>query len=393
MAALPEPLHSTLRAIERAVEAEADDGFRAHLGASVIGRPCERAGWYTFRWATRATHSGRILRLFARGQREEQTLVELLRKAGVEVHDQDGAGQQFRVSAIGGHFGGSLDGCAIGLVEAPEKWHVLEFKTHNDKSFAKLVKEGVERAKPEHYAQMQVYMALTGMDRAFYLAVNKNDDSLHGERVRFDQGAADALMQKAQRIIASDRPPARLSEDPAWYECKFCDHRLTCHAGAVPPPSCRTCIHATPELYGEGVWSCARHQVELTHAEQLAGCPSHAYIPDLLAFWAEPIDAHGSSVEYRNKLTDRTFLNGPDDHAYSSAEIHAAQDLAMVGARQVDDLKKHSAPALLADGERLEWKMYPGGQHLGLYRHGRWIRWVPQTPEWLTLVERQEAAA
>lgn len=340
MAALPEPLHTTLRAIERAVEAEAADGLRAHLGASVIGRPCERAGWYTFRWATRATHSGRILRLFARGQREEQTLVELLRKAGVEVHDQDETGQQFRVSACGGHFGGSLDGCARGLVEAPDKWHVLEFKTHNDKSFAKLVKECVEKAKPEHYAQMQVYMALTGMDRAYYLAVNKNDDSLHGERVRFSQTAADALLAKADRIIASDRPPARLSEDPAWYECKLCNHHATCHSGTVPPPSCRTCLHSTAERYGEAVWTCARHQVEITTDEQRAGCPSHAYIPDLLAAWAETIDAHGQSVEYRNKLNGATFLNGPDDHAYASVEIHAAADLAMVGARQVDELKQ-----------------------------------------------------
>lgn len=340
MAALPEPQHTTLRAIERAVQADADDGLRAHLGASVIGRSCERAGWYTFRWATPATHSARILRLFARGQREEQTLVALLRKAGVEVHETDGAGQQFRVSACGGHFGGSLDGCARGLVEAPEKWHVLEFKTHNDKSFAKLLKEGVEKAKPEHYAQMQVYMALTGMDRAYYLAVNKNDDSLYGERVRFSQRDADAIMAKADRIIASDRPPARLSDDPAWYECKLCDHRYVCHSGAVPPPSCRTCIHATPELYGEGVWSCAHRQIELTHAEQLAGCPAHAYIPDLLAAWAEQIDVHGLSVEYRNKLNGATFLNGPDDHAYASAEIHAAQDRAVIGAAGVDALKQ-----------------------------------------------------
>ena len=30
----------------------ADDGLRQHLGASLIGKPCERALWYTFRWTT-----------------------------------------------------------------------------------------------------------------------------------------------------------------------------------------------------------------------------------------------------------------------------------------------------------------------------------------------------
>ena len=30
----------------------ADDGLRQHLGASLIGKPCERALWYAFRWTT-----------------------------------------------------------------------------------------------------------------------------------------------------------------------------------------------------------------------------------------------------------------------------------------------------------------------------------------------------
>lgn len=393
MAVLPEPQHTTLRAIERAGQASSDPGFREHLGASVIGRPCERAGWLTFRWATPSRHSARTLRLFARGQREEAAFVDLLRKAGIEIFEHDDSGQQFRVSAYGGHFGGSLDGCARGLIEAPEKWHVIEFKTHNDRSFQKLVKEGVEKAKPEHFAQMQVYMALTGMDRAYYLAVNKNDDSLYGERVRFSQAAADAILAKAERIIASDRPAARISDDPAWFECKFCDHHAVCHTPAAPPANCRTCIHSTPELNGAARWRCVAHRQDLSLDEQLTGCPSHAYIPDLLATWADPIDAHGASIEYRSKLSGGTFLNGPGDAAYSSAELRAVEDLALIGAQETDALKKHSAPALLGDGERLEWKLYPGGQHLGLYRKGAWVRWVPQTPDWLSLVERQEACA
>ena len=46
------------------------DGFREHLGASLIGKSCERALWYDFHWATRSRHEGRILRLFETGQRE-----------------------------------------------------------------------------------------------------------------------------------------------------------------------------------------------------------------------------------------------------------------------------------------------------------------------------------
>lgn len=345
MAALPEPQHTTVRAIEQAVEAEAETGFRAHLGASIIGRPCERALWYSFRWATKSAHSGRILRLFARGQREEDVLVDLLRKAGIEVHPADPAtDEQFRVSAVGGHFGGSLDGAGVGFVEAPEKWHVLEFKTHNDKSFKQLVKDGVEKAKPEHFAQMQSYMALTGMDRAFYFAVNKNDDQIYAERVRHSAKISDEIIEKAKRIIVSDNPLEKISQDPAWYQCKFCDHHTLCHAKAVPPVSCRTCIHATPELNGQGRWTCGAHGQDLTIEDQSNACPSHAYLPSLLSNWATATDAKGVNIEYLNTLNNQHFLNGPgtdiDTETYTSLELAAATDLAIIGAPAIDEVRR-----------------------------------------------------
>ncbi|MFU8817403.1 MAG: hypothetical protein ACNA7W_18810 [Pseudomonadales bacterium] len=338
MAKLPEPQHTTLRAIERAVEAEAESGFRAHLGASVIGQECERAVWYGFRWATERRHPGRILRLFARGQREEAVLVDLLRKAGVEVWEADDQGRQFRVSAVGGHFGGSLDGVGRGFVEAPEKPHVLEFKTSGDKAFRDLVKHGVEKSKPEHYAQMMAYMHLMGIDRAYYLAVNKNDDSLHAERVRYSAAAGDAVLAKAQRVIASDRPLPKLSDDPAFFKCKWCDHAPTCHGQAVPVPTCRSCVHATPEMDGNGRWSCAALGKDLTADEQLVGCPSHAFIPDLLASWAEQTDVNGVNIEYSNRRNGLTFANGPG--AYSSAELYQAGDLGVIGDEVVDELRR-----------------------------------------------------
>ena len=52
---------------------------------------------------------------------------------------------------------------ALGLLEAPKTWHVAEFKTHSAKSFAELVAKGVVLAKPQHAAQMQVYMQLLSL--------------------------------------------------------------------------------------------------------------------------------------------------------------------------------------------------------------------------------------
>ena len=61
---------------------------------------------------------------------------------------------------------------------------------------------------------MQIYMHLTGLTRAMYVAVCKDTDDLHIERVRADGDAAERLLAKAGRVIHAARPPARISEDP-----------------------------------------------------------------------------------------------------------------------------------------------------------------------------------
>jgi len=230
MAPLPPPPTPTLDAIYAAYVAEAGDGFRDHLGASIIGKECRRALWYDFRWVTRSAFSGRMLRLFETGRREEDRLVRDLRRTGATVLDTDPeTGRQWQVTALGGHFGGSLDAVAIGLLEAPRTWHVVEFKTHGLKSFTALKKDGVRRAKPQHWAQMQVYMHLAGITRAMYVAVCKDSDEIHIERTRADGAEGERLLAKAKRVVDAPRPPSRIAEDPAWWQCRFCQHHDHCH--------------------------------------------------------------------------------------------------------------------------------------------------------------------
>lgn len=297
MAPLPPPPTPTLTAIYADYEARQGDVFRDHLGASIIGKSCARALWYDFRWVTAVRHAGRLLRLFETGQLEEDRLVRNLRATGATVLDVDPeTGRQFRVIAHGGHFGGSLDALAYGLREAPKTWHVVEFKTHAAKSFAELAAKGVFAAKPQHAAQMQIYMHLMGIARALYVAVCKNTDALHVERIEADATEAKRLLDKAERIIFAQHPPARLSEDPAWFECRFCTHHAVCHEGAAAAVNCRTCLHSTPI---EGGWHCARHDRALEAVMQRAGCSKHLFIPDLVP--GAVTDAGDDFVVYRLK--------------------------------------------------------------------------------------------
>lgn len=297
---IPEPIHvrSTAAAILKHYENQSQDS-RPHLGASEIGKSCDRAIWYSFRWSTKKKFEGRILRLFNTGHREEARFLDELKAIGAEVYERDPeTGKQFQFSAHGGHFGGSCDAVARGLPEAPKSWAIVEFKTHSAKSFADLQKNMVVKAKPEHFAQMQVYMGLADIDRALYLAVNKDTDELYSEWIHFDKEIFQALLDRAERIINSNVPPEKLSTDPSWYQCKFCDHQAVCHQGVVPQKNCRTCAFATPKE--DGTWSCYLQKRQLPVAEQRLGCRSHLYIPKLVSF-AEPADSGKDFVSYQAK--------------------------------------------------------------------------------------------
>ena len=294
MAELPAITSLTREAIFAGYEADASDGFRSHLGASLIGKACERALWYDFRWTTKARFEGRVLRLFETGNREEERLVRNLRRTGATVLEVDPeTGRQFRVQAHGGHFGGSLDGVAIHLLEAPKAWHVLEFKTHSNKSFTDLVAKKVRESKPQHFAQMQIYMNLMGMNRAMYLAVNKDTDDLYVQRVEADVAYTEQLLEKARRIIFAPTPLPRISEEPSWYQCRLCDHADVCHGTRAAEVNCRTCLHSSPV---EGGWHCDRHQKPLSEVDQRTGCEQHLYLPPLVP--AAQVDAGEDWVDY-----------------------------------------------------------------------------------------------
>lgn len=289
--------HPTIDAIDAAVVAAAETRYQRRISGGQIGKACERSIWYQFRWAMPPeTFDGRMLRLFETGHVEEARMVGWLRLAGIAVQDLDPAtGEQFECTALDGHFVGKFDGIGTGFLEAPKTPHLLECKTHNAKSFAQLVKGGVAAAKPEHLAQMQVYMHMAGLTRAFYLAKCKDNDDLYSERVEYDAAHAMELMAKAQRVRDASAPPARISDDPASFLCRFCKAKDVCHAGQFALRNCRTCLHSTPVTDG---WHCARHNRTLSVDDQQAGCPNHLYLPGLVPGVPDDADEVAETVTY-----------------------------------------------------------------------------------------------
>ncbi|CAH1656941.1 Oxidoreductase [Hyphomicrobiales bacterium] len=306
MAPLPQlvTVAPTIAAIYKHYEAREQWEGRT-LSISTLADPCLRKLWYDFHWVSPGeVLTGQKIRLFATGNIEEDRFIEELRAIGCEVQDKDPAtGRQITVTAVGGHVKGKLDAEVLGLPEAPKTIHVAEMKSHNDKSFRKLLKEGVAKSKPDHFGQFQMYMHLRHRDRAIYLAVNKNTDELYAERVNYDSEYCLRLIAKAERIVRADEPLMRLHEDPdskAAFACGWCKHKPHCHEKAWPRVNCRTCLYSTPEIVGErGVWTCGRWDRPLTHEEQQAGCAAHLFIPALVP--GEQVDSSEGEewVEYR----------------------------------------------------------------------------------------------
>ena len=269
----------------------------------------------SFRWAVREKFEGRMLRLFRRGHMEEATIIRDLRAIGIDIRSS-----QQRV-AFGSHVSGSLDGVIqSGVPEAPNKRHVAEFKTHSKKSFDDLVKQGVEKSKPMHFVQMQVYMHGTNIDRALYLAVCKDDDRIYTERVRYDKEVAEKAIERGKRIALADRMPAPLSADPSWYQCRFCPAHAFCHkAEPTKFANCRTCAHST--AMPDSTWRCERHEADNIPVEfQHKGCDDHIIHPDLVP-WPMMASDDGLSVMWR--IGDRVIENGTGENAYKSREIVA----------------------------------------------------------------------
>lgn len=289
--------------VDRASAELLDSPPRGHLGASQIGTACIRASWYAFRWAYREKHTGRILRLFNRGHEEEDRIYRWLRATGLEVRDythrlvldicgnyalldwdeplsehdvdvsdsahhiaiakeQDVPLKQYGFEDHEGHFRGSTDGKLRfpegfkieGLRTIPEGWGLSECKTHNEKSFKQVKEKGVLTSKPVHYVQMQIYMHYMGLPWALYTAACKNDDALYFELVYYKPELAAQYVDMAGKLVVSPEAPKRYSNDPSWFECRFCAFREICHYDEEPARNCRSCTMA--EARENASWYC-----------------------------------------------------------------------------------------------------------------------------------------
>lgn len=329
MVAIPQRNDPTLQAVDAALEASVERRPRRYLGMSEIGHPCRRRLWYRFRWCWFDSFDASTLKRFEDGHDQEAKQARRLRLVdGLTLHIVDPVtGEQFDVSDHGGHFQGHLDGAIQGLLQAPKAWHVWEHKSTDEKNATKLdklkgekgEKDALESWNETYHAQAQCYMHYTGMERHYLTCSTPGGRRTTSARTNYEPETASVLSGKALSIILAPEPLERLSEKPEYYLCKWCEQAPVCHHGKVPEVSCRTCAHATPELDGDGRWSCARHRKDLTTDEQKAGCSDHVLIPALVPLEMVDASAERNTVTYQIPGTKLTIENGTGEN--SSEEL------------------------------------------------------------------------
>ncbi len=327
---------------------------RKYLGASILGHECERFLWFTFRLCCEETFEGRMLRLFETGQLEEARFVRELRGIGCEVHEVNEDGEQFGLSTMCGHVRGHIDGVAKGIPEAPETWHLVEMKTHNSKSFAKLKKDGNLDSKPMHTAQCQIYMLGMKLKRALYMARDKNTDELWTTRLKVDGPANLKLAEKAKRIVEASQPPPRLSNKCDDFRCRFCCAKELCFGTAdvclpLAYHSCRSCCHATPVMEGDnGDWKCEKYDCPIGEQGRLKGCADHLIIPGIIA--DVEVDTGGEDCIVFQAPGNTFFTCRNSSDAWTTAELMktsrevvfssaANEAKAIVGGKVVQEIK------------------------------------------------------
>lgn len=278
MVDLPRGEDELVRRIYAAYEREevtARPARLSRLGASTIGEECLRKLFFSWRGYIREEFEGRVLRLFQTGHREEDRIIADLRAAGLSVWDRDETtGEQFTYTDETGHFVAKLDGVVRGVPGAEKKPHTLEIKTHSEKSFNAVSREGLRATKILHYAQMQAGMWLSGLERGLYVALNKNNETYYIERVYVDHAYIAELKAKIEAIVLNPLTPPGISRKANAPGCRFCIYMDVCVQEALPARNCRTCGNANVEANGE--WSCTLLSTTLTPKAQLAACDHYS---------------------------------------------------------------------------------------------------------------------
>lgn len=226
--------------IDRAlVKRRSYEPSRNYLGASQLGEECERALQYAY-FHTPVEEDkeidGQKQRIFDRGHMMEEYMLKIMRLAGFTVLTKDlKTRTQFEFSLLEGRVKGHCDGVVVDGPSALNYPCLWENKCLGDKYFKQLEKERLKKYSSTYYGQVQImaaYFELTE-NPSLFTALNANDMNIYTELVPFDGTEAQAISDKAVRIVKAcdaGEQLSRITTDQSFWKCKWCSWYKRCWA-------------------------------------------------------------------------------------------------------------------------------------------------------------------
>ena len=217
---------------------------REYLGCSLLGHPCDRLLWYTYKGTIPPTPQNntdndvdKTLKKFLRfklGHLLENLLIAELKNALFVVNRT-----QEEIQLLDGKVKGHIDGIIYLKMAFSDIPYLLEIKSMNDQRFKILQKKGVKEGFPDYWAQCQLYMkglridafADQHLNNALFLAINKNTCEIHHETIPYNEKDADGLLIKAYRIFLYESEPPRFTQSGRKVPliCSGCDFFEHCY--------------------------------------------------------------------------------------------------------------------------------------------------------------------
>ena len=204
------------------VQSRDDKKTRDYIGASTIGSECLRQIWYEFKGFKAEEVPTKMRRTWAIGKHLEGLIISWLRDCKIDTEtiwlDLEAEGMPF--------FKGHLD---LVWMKKGNPFAIIEIKTAKDSSFNIFNKKGLKIWQPSYYAQIQSYMGMSKIYKAYILVLNKDTSELTDELVIFDEVFYQQLKNKAAMVASATVAPPRISGSPLWYQCKMCKYNKVCH--------------------------------------------------------------------------------------------------------------------------------------------------------------------
>lgn len=234
------------------------DVAKKRIGAGYIGTECDRE--LAFRYHRYPVEEkkvvyvtkGELNRHGAAGHWTEAKTAEWMKAAGFDLRthkvDADGnpmMGFNGKPQQIGWkaardpetrqyRMAGEVDGAILGvpeelknLIQTPCLW---ESKKATNKKWLKFSREGVAKADPKYYGQLQANMAHLQVEQTLFMMLNLDTMKYYPELVTFDPAKAQELIDRAVNVMLSQSPEemARIASKPDFFMCKFCDYQGAC---------------------------------------------------------------------------------------------------------------------------------------------------------------------